>query len=577
MISFHLSGAGLMGRSRVSGTRTATSFLAVISLFILLAAQKQVWGQAPDSSAALQGTVRDSSGHPIPDTTLFLQVNIGAQPLIARTGSSGTYGFLALREGVYTVRAEKEGFSPTTVGPWVLGAKESKIIDLKLEALKASTQTISSPPTQKAEAGNTGKPEFFDQPAFTVAGVTDSTNLGGHGSNVVARNKEALAKETVSLSREAPANSERNSSPSAAREKSLHELVEREPENFTANHEFGKILLARGKSGEALPYLERATQLNPSDYDSAYSLARAYADAGKSDNARSNIRILLAKPGKPASEEAALHHLLADVEEKQGNALEAVREYQRAAELDPSEAHLFDWGAELLMHHAAEPAIEIFSQGNHRFPRSARMLVGLGVALYARGAYEQAAQRLCEASDLNPAAPDPYLFIGKMQSAGSVQSDCLAERLQRFARLQPDNALANYYYALSLLKQRKQPDDGQTLAQVEALLKKSVRLDPKLGTGYLQLGILYSDQKDFPQSISAYQEAIAASPELEEAHYRLSQVYRRRGDKLKAQQELQLYEQMSNKTEEEHERRRHDIQQFVYTLRDQGSVSPPRE
>src|SRR6185437_15145749 len=105
-----------------------------------------------------------------------------------------------------------------------------------------------------------------------------STNLGGHGSNVVARNKEALAKETVSLSREAPANSERNSSPSAAREKSLHELVEREPENFTANHEFGKILLARGKSGEALPYLERATRLNPSDYDSAYSLARAYAD-----------------------------------------------------------------------------------------------------------------------------------------------------------------------------------------------------------------------------------------------------------------------------------------------------------
>src|ERR1700684_2250122 len=37
----------------------------------------------------------------------------------------------------------------------------------------------------------------------------------------------------------------------------------------------------------------------------------------------------------------------ADAAEKQGNALEAVREYQRVAELDPSEAHLFDWGTEL--------------------------------------------------------------------------------------------------------------------------------------------------------------------------------------------------------------------------------------
>ena len=40
---------------------------------------------------------------------------------------------------------------------------------------------------------------------------------------------------------------------------------------------------------------------------------------------------------------ADLHHLLGDVDEKLGDSLEAVRHYQRAAELDPSEPHLFDW------------------------------------------------------------------------------------------------------------------------------------------------------------------------------------------------------------------------------------------
>jgi tetratricopeptide (TPR) repeat protein len=244
--------------------------------------------------------------------------------------------------------------------------------------------------------------------------------------------------------------------------------------------------------------------------------------------------------------------------------------------MNPSESNFFDWGAELLVHHAVEPAIEVFTKGNRLFPDSARMLVGLGVAWYARGSYDQAARRLCEASDLNPGDANPYLFLGKIQSVETTQSEGLVERLQRFARLQPENALANYYYALSLWKQRKNLDDTQTVLQAESLLRKSVRLDPKLGPAYLQLGILSSDRKDFSQAISAYQKAIAASPRLEEAHYRLAQAYRRTGEQSKAQQELQLYDQLSKQTAEEVERERHEVQQFVYTLRNPASAAKPQ-
>ena len=119
-------------------------------------------------------------------------------------------------------------------------------------------------------------------------------------------------------------------------------------------------------------------------------------------------------------------------------------------------------------------------------------------------------------------------------------------------------------------------DDAQTAAQVESLLQKSVRLDPGLGLAYLQLGILYSDRKDFPQAISDYQKAIEASPRLEEAHYRLAQAYRRTGEQSKAQQQLQLYDQLSKQTAEEVERERHEVQQFVYTLRSPASGSKPQ-
>ena len=55
-----------------------------------------------------------------------------------------------------------------------------------------------------ATAGNSAAPpQFYDEPQFAVAGVTDTTNLGGHGSDTAIRTKDALAKDTVALSDDA--------------------------------------------------------------------------------------------------------------------------------------------------------------------------------------------------------------------------------------------------------------------------------------------------------------------------------------------------------------------------------------
>jgi len=401
-------------------------------------------------------------------------------------------------------------------------------------------------------------------------------NPGGHGSDTILRTTEVLAKETASLSATVVDNRRGSelASPGAAAEESLRHAAEDEPGNFDANYRLGKLLVDDGKAREALPYLERAAQLNPGNCENAYELALAYADADQYERGRTQARNLLARPDKSAQQEAELHHLLGDVDEKLGNPLEAVREFQRAAELNPSEANLFDWGTDLLVHRAYEPATEVFTKGNRLFPRSARMLAGLGVALYARGAYDQAAERLCEASDLNPDDPNPYLFLGKIQSIRTTQSECLLERLRRFVILQPGNTLANYYYALTLWNRHERLGTTEDLAPVESLLQKAVQLDPKFGAAYLQLGILYAERGDFAKAISAYQKATAANPRLEEAHYRLAQACSRTGDKSKAEAEMQIYQQLSKKSAEEAEHERREIQQFVYTLRGEPSSQP---
>ena len=164
--------------------------------------------------------------------------------------------------------------------------------------------------------------------------------------------------------------------------------------------------------------------------------------------------------------------------------------------------------------------------------------------------------------------------MGKMQLAEATQSEALAQRLERFVRLQPQNALANYYYAVSLWKGHKSLEDVEHLAKVESLLEKAVHLDPRLGLAYLQLGILHSERKDFSDAIAAYRHAIEADSRMEEAHYRLAQAYRQAGDPSKAQAELKLYEQISKEKAEEVERQGHESQQFVYQMLDPTPAAP---
>jgi tetratricopeptide (TPR) repeat protein len=528
--------------------------LAVLCLIVTPARSQQGAGLG-----TLHGAVRDEQGKAISGAVVSLSAKEGSQTLTANADAQGGYSFSGLRDGVYSLQVSLAGYADGAIPSIFLAPSESKVVDLTLGLAKA--------PSSK----NAAVPQFFDPPQFTVAGVTDTTSLGGHGSDTVVRTREEIAKETTLLGKAQPG----VQPVSPADERLLREAADRDPHSFSPNHQFGEALIARGKAREAIPYLERAAAAKAGSYENAYDLVLANADAGNYEKARMQATALLPNHELPNHDQAELHHLLGDIGEHLGNSLEAVREYQRAAELDPGEGYIFDWGSELLLHHAPEPALEVFSKGNHLFPRSARILIGLGAALFSRGSYDQAVQKICEASDLNPDDAAPYLFLAKMVSGNAVPAEALVEKLHRFVTLQPQNAEANYYYALALWNQHKNSsaDVTQNVAEIETLLRQAIRVDEKFAAAYLQLGIIHSEQKDFPAAIADYRQAIQVAPRMpmimEEAHYRLAHAYRETGESEKAKAELQIYEQLARASARQAERERHEIRQFVYTLRDQ--------
>ena len=65
------------------------------------------------------------------------------------------------------------------------------------------------------------------------------------------------------------------------------------------------------------------------------------------------------------------------------------------------------------------------------------------------------------------------------------------------------------------------------------------------------------------------------APAGEEAHFRLSQAYRKLGETEKSKKELQTYKELSQKSAERIDRERREIPQFVYTLRAGPTTSSP--
>jgi len=462
------------------------SLCALMVLAFDCAAFAQQTSSLPKKAPVLEGKVCDQSGGAIPGVELRLEsdeppIAGAAAPTASTTsGVNGRYVLTAPAPGKYVLRAAHSHFKTLMVKYVSLTSGVTQRMDLVLEVSQLVIADPEDPPIP-TEPSPIPPLQYSDEPNFAIAGVTDRSNLGLHGSDANVRTSDNLAKETVTLR----------------------------------------------------------------------SAGKATTTAGAGD----------------------AHRLAGDAKEKSGDPVGAVNEYESAVRLDPSEENYFAWGAELLLHRAGQPAVEVFRKGAETYPKSARVRAGLGAAFYADGQYADAAAQMCQASDLNPGDAQPYLFLGKMEKAAAEPLPCSEERLARFATEQPANAWANYYYGLVLWKKARKTQDAAGFAAAEESLKRAAALDPLLGEAYVQLGLLYNARGRRDAALAAFQKAVSASPKLSAAHYQLSLAYRRAGEAAKADREMTAYEELRRSEDAQLEKERRELRQFVTILK--GDKSAP--
>lgn len=334
------------------------------------------------------------------------------------------------------------------------------------------------------------------------------------------------------------------------------------PGDYEANHDFGEFYIEQGEIADAIPYLRNAQLAKPTSFGNGYDLALAYEKIGQLGAARRELKALLRQRNL-----AELHNLLGEVDEKSGNFVAAANEYQVAAQMDPSASNIFDWGSEFLLHHTWNAAVEVFSQGVKRYPNSAPLEVGLGMAYYWRGKFRSAVKALVRATDLAPSDPHPYYFLSKAYKRAPGEASEVIARFRRFENLRPLNAQAAYYYAMGLWKGKEMESSGPDLARVEVLLKKAVKLDPEYTDAYLELGNLYSQELHFAKAVPEYQRALQLDPKLVDAYYRLGQAYVHLGKTDLAEKEFQIHQKLYTRHLAEDDHQREQIRQFVYSVK----------
>ncbi len=143
----------------------------------------------------------------------------------------------------------------------------------------------------------------------------------------------------------------------------------------------------------------------------------------------------------------------------------------------------------------------------------------------------------------------------------------MEQSLARFVRLQPDNAYANFYYAITLWKLKRGSPEDANLGRAEALLEKAIAINPKFGEAYLQLGLLRGSYGDLAKARGLYKICTEVSPNLSECHYRLGLAYRKAGDTDEGENELRKFRQTQAAESAAIEQERSNLRQFLIVLK----------
>ncbi len=183
---------------------------------------------------------------------------------------------------------------------------------------------------------------------------------------------------------------------------------------------------------------------------------------------------------------------------------EALANCQKAAELDSSMPAVYVTLGQI--HESAgkhDLALQEFQHALTLDPRNAAALTGLAHAYETSGRVADAEATYQKAAALRPNEWDGFNNLGNFYDRQSKYPQAIAQ-FQRALELTPDNAQV----LLNMGGAFVDSGDPKLMSKAEAALQRSIALNPSYGA-YANLGLLYYQQRRFPESATVLEEALS--------------------------------------------------------------------
>ena len=222
--------------------------------------------------------------------------------------------------------------------------------------------------------------------------------------------------------------------------------------------------------------------------------------------------------------EAQRHYLRATLLERRGAYAEALAEYEKALELDPTSPFLAGEAAELALEVEDWDRAEKWARRRLELaPKDAASSLALGRVHWAKGRVSEAEKSLEEALRLDPSSADTV--FGLVELVGAKDPKRARAILERFRKDNPEQA------AETLLELGKLDAQEEKYKDAVVKLRRSIELDDaESGPARLLLGQVYEVLRDTRAAIAEYRHVLAAEPEEYELWARVGELEAAAGD-----------------------------------------------
>ena len=315
--------------------------------------------------------------------------------------------------------------------------------------------------------------------------------------------------------------------------RTANDVAEHNRNDVQVQFSLGALMASEHQYKTAQRFLEQAASLQPESFEILYNLAQVLLRTG--ENARAELILSRATRLQPDNADAL--YLLAQSYSGQSRPLDALDALVRARKIAPDNVDIISLTAQITMsQNYFEDAIPLLESGLKIAPRRPDLLAALGQSYFMAGKTEKAIEQFNLLLEVEKSARS-YAFLG-LSYRNLGRFDEAKTYFQRGIAIDPHSSTC--LFNLGFIAERQ----GDAVA-AERYFQDTLKNNPKYSDALLELANLASAAKRLPQAEELLRRYVKLAPDPANGYYKLAMVERSLHETEAANRDLNVFKTMS--------------------------------